>query len=321
MKSLIKISLVALMLGVNVFAQEQIDSKKSKFQISFGYPLGTHGMEKDYVNDFSFNILYGLNGGVDGFEYGGVFNYNSGNVKGFQMAGVANINKKNTSGFQLSGIANINALDTKGFQLSTANITLGKLEGFQLGVFNVAKKVKGLQIGVFNYRENDDEGLSIGLFNIIKNGYYVAETTTGEVLYANTNFKMGSKKFYSIFKLGYSSFKSKPVYSYGFGFGRLFAMSEKMVISTDLSYNKIVHDNDWSVKKNDLYKLDVNYNLKLANKFSLVAGPSLNYYNTNKKVDGEFGTLHLPYTMFEKTNANSKQFFWVGFNLGVNYQF
>ena len=185
-----------------------------------------------------------------------------------------------------------------------------------MGVFNVAKKVKGLQIGVFNYRENDDDGISVGLFNIIKNGYYVAETSTGEVLYANTNFKMGSKKLYTIFKLGYSTFKSKPIYSYGIGFGRLFTISEKGSISTDVSYNKIVHDNDWSVKKNDLYKLDINYNLKLVNKFSLIAGPSLNYYNTNKKVEGKFGTLKLPYTMFEKTTANSKQFFWLGFNFG-----
>ena len=309
------------MLGVSTISQAQDGSKKSKFQVSFGYPVGTHGMETDYVNDFSFNILYGLNGGVDGFEYGGVFNYNSGDVNGFQMAGVANINKGTAQGFQLSGALNLNKLDTKGFQLSTANITLGKLDGVQLGVFNVAKKVKGLQIGVFNYRENDDDGISIGLFNIIKNGYYVAETTSGEVLYVNTNFKMGSKKLYTIFKLGYSSFKSKPIYSYGVGFGRLFTVSEKMAINADVSYNKIVHDNDWSVKKNDLYKLDINYNLKLANKFSLIAGPSFNYYNTNKKVDGEFGTLKLPYTVFDKTNANSKQFFWVGVNFGINYKF
>lgn len=321
MKHLKTISLIALMLCFSAVAQEKNDNKKSKFQVSFGYPLGTHGSATDYINEISFNILYGFNGGVDGFEYGGIFNYNSGNVKGFQMAGVANINKLNTKGFQMSGIANINKLDTKGFQLSTANITLGNIEGLQLGVFNVAKKVKGLQIGVFNYRENDDDGISFGVFNIIKNGYYAIETTSSEVLYANTNYKMGSEKLYTIFKLGYSSYKSKPVYSYGVGFGRLFSISEKKSISTDLSYNKIVYDNDWSINKNDLYKLDINYNLKLVNKFSLIAGPSLNYYNTDQKVDGKFGTLKLPYTISEKTNANSQQSFWVGLNVGINYQF
>ena len=186
MKKLITISLVALMLGATTVAQEQGRGKKSKFQVSFGYPLGTHGSATDFINEISFNILYGFNGGVDGFEYGGIFNYNSGNVKGFQMAGIANINKGKTEGFQMSGISNINMLDTKGFQLSTTNFTLGHLEGIQLGVINVAKKVKGFQIGVINYRENDDNGLSLGLLNIIKNGYYVAETTTGEVLYANS---------------------------------------------------------------------------------------------------------------------------------------
>ena len=115
MKIRITISLVVLMLGICTIAQAQEGSKKSKFQVSFGYPVGTHGMQKDYVNDFSFNILYGLNGGVDGFEYGGVFNYNSGDVKGFQMAGVANINRGNTQGFQLSGALNIKILIQKGF--------------------------------------------------------------------------------------------------------------------------------------------------------------------------------------------------------------
>ena len=333
MKHLITISIAALLLSANLVAQQKEETKKSKFQISFGYPLGTHGSDTNYSNDYSFNILYGINSGVNKFEFGSIFNYNKGNVKGFQMSGVANINKFDTKGFQMS-TANITYGNLNGVQLGTFNLAknvtgsqigvfnLAKnVKGLQIGVFNYSKKVKGLQIGVFNYRENSDDGLSIGLLNIIKNGYYVAEVTTGEVMYANTNYKMGSKKFYTIFKLGYSSFKSKPIYSYGVGFGRVIPFSEKIAVNTELSYNKIVHDNDWSVKKNDLYKLDINYNLQLANKFSLVAGPSLNYYNTNKKVDGEFGTLKLPYTIFEKTNTNSKQFFWVGFNFGINYKF
>ena len=305
MKNLITISFAVLMLSMSMSAQENKEVKTSKLQISFGYPLGTHGSDRTYSNDISFNILYGLNKGVNGFELGGILNYNNGNVNGVQIAGGANINMFNV----------------KGVQIAPANITYGNVEGVQFGTLNLAKRVKGLQIGIINYRENGDDGLSLGIFNIIKNGYYAIESTAGEVMYINTNFKMGSKKLYTIFKLGYSRYKSKSVYSYGIGLGRIFKVSKKTAISTDLSFNKIVYDNDWSPSKNDLYKLDVNYNLKLGDKFSIIAGPSINYYNTNKKIDGEFGTLKIPYTISEKINGNSKKSFWIGANVGLNYKF
>ena len=304
MKKLVSITVLVLMLGISSVAQEKKEVKTSGFQVSFGYPLGSHGSATDYVNDVSFNILYGLNGGVNGFEFGGILNYNYGDVRGVQISGVANINER----------------DTRGFQWSTANLTYGNLHGAQLGVFNYAKKVKGLQIGVINFKD-EDEGLSLGIFNIIKNGYFALESTAGETMYANLNYKMGSKKLYTIFKYGYSAFDGKPVHSYGLGFGRLFDVSENLDFSTDLTYNKIVYDGDWSSKENDLYKLDLNLHYKIADKFSVIAGPSLNFYNTNKMVNGKYGTLNTPYTIHEKTNQNSKQFYWIGLNLGLNYQF
>lgn len=305
MKNILPITVILFMLGISAVAQEKQEEKHSKFQASFGYPLGSHGSSTDYVNDFSFNVLYGLNGGVNGFELGGIFNHNSGNVRGVQIAGVANINKQ----------------DTQGFQWSVANATFGNLNGFQFGVLNYAKEVKGLQLGIINFRENGDDGLSLGIFNIVKNGYYALESTAGETIYANMNYKMGTEKLYTIFKFGYSSFDGEPIYTYGLGLGRLFSVSDKSDISTDLSFNKVVYDNDWRAKDNNLYKLDLNYHYKFNKNLSLLAGPSINFYNTKKQVNGKFGTLDIPYTLHQKTNSNSQQSLWVGMNLGLNYQF
>ena len=67
---------------LNVFAQESDTLLTSKVQVTFAYPLGSNGLNSlNYSNNFSLNILFGLNGGVDGVEIGGLMNYNKGEVK------------------------------------------------------------------------------------------------------------------------------------------------------------------------------------------------------------------------------------------------
>ena len=82
-----------LLISMNLIAQNNDTLKTRKAQITFGYPIGSNGMvSMEYSNNFSFNILYGLNGGVVGAEIGSILNYNKGKVAGFQLTGVSNIN-------------------------------------------------------------------------------------------------------------------------------------------------------------------------------------------------------------------------------------
>jgi len=320
----------------------------------------------EYSNNFSFNILYGLNGGVNGVEIGSIFNYNKGEVKGFQLSGVSNINtgysegfllsgvsnicmdstsglfisgvlnysKQNSKGFQLSGVSNICMDSTsglfisgvlnyskqngKGFQLATANIAANGFKGFQLGVFNYAKKLKGVQFGVINYLNDGAEGLPIGIFSIVKNGHFELELTGGEVIYSNLNYKMGVERFYTIYKAGYSSYKNNPVYSYGLGFGGNISISEKQKISIDLSANQTVYNNDWESNLNMLNKADFNYKYSVSEKFSLLIGPSFNVYVTEEKVDGEYGTLNIPYSIYTNEWSSGKLYMWLGINAGLS---
>jgi len=330
------VSILVLLVSLNLVAQENDSLKTHKAQVTFAYPIGSYGTSSmEYSNNFSFNILYGLNGGLNGAEIGSILNYNKGQVKGFQLSGVSNINIGKSEGFLLSGVSNIcmdstsgvlisgvlnySNQDTKGFQLATTNIAVNQFNGFQLGVFNYAQKLKGVQFGVFNYLDDGEEGLPIGIFSIVKNGHYELELTGGDVIYSNLNYKMGVERFYTIFKAGYSSYKNSPVYSFGLGFGGNISISERQKISIDLSYNQIVYNNNWDCGKlNILNKVDFNYKYSVSEKLSLLLGPSFNVYVTEEKVDGEYGTLNIPYTMYTNEGTTSKLFMWLGINAGLS---
>lgn len=344
--------ILVFFVSINIFAQEDGNQKNRAAQVTFLYPLGSGGMNStEYTNNFSLNILYGLNGGVNGAEIGSILNYNKGNVSGFQLSGVININHGQSNGFLLSGVTTINQGQSKGFLLSgVANINQGQSKGFllsgvlnsssdnaqgfflspvniakkdftgfQLGVVNFASKLNGVQLGVLNIANDASKGIPVGLVNIVKNGYYELEAMGGEVIYSNLNFKMGVERFYTIYKLGYSNYKNNPVYSLGLGIGSKISISDNHSLNIDLSANQIVYDNNWDCgsNSNSLSKADFNYKYSVTNKFSLLIGPSFNVYSTKEKVDGEFGTLNIPYSIYEDESENRKLQMWFGLNAGL----
>jgi hypothetical protein len=359
-------SVLIILSAQNLSAQTANGGESRKVQVTFAYPVGSAGINsRNYTNNFSFNILYGLNGGVNGFELGSLWNHNVGDVKGFQLSGlmnstagnslgflisgVANWNKKAVSGaaisgvlnlsnqslggFQLAGVSNIasdslNGIsisgvlnytngNAKGFQLSTINLAK-HFEGVQVGVLNYTEKLKGVQLGVINIIKEGENGLPIGLLNFVKNGYYEFDLTAGEAIYSNLNYKMGVKRLYTIFKLGYSRYQGKPVYSFGGGFGTSIFLSEKHRLNLELSSNQIYFNNNWDSQSNGLNKLDVNYKFYILDKLSLLIGPSFNTYITEMKINGEYGTINIPYTVYEHEYAGKKLFMWIGLNVGVS---
>ena len=119
MKKLNLVNILVFLISINLVAQENKSIKNRQAQISFAYPIGSNGTNSmEYSNNFSFNILYGLNGGVNGVEIGSILNYNKGEVNGFQLSGVSNINIGNSKGFVLSGVSNICIDSTSGVLIS-----------------------------------------------------------------------------------------------------------------------------------------------------------------------------------------------------------
>ena len=318
----LSLALSALLFSSTIKAQENEEKQVNEAQFTFAYPLGTNGHDAiNQANRFSFNLLYGANGGLNGLEIGGLANYNHGEVKGVQLAGIANINKEYAHGLMWSGCMNLTLDDAYGVQLSELNVAVGDFQGVQAGVINYAGGMRGVQFGLVNIVGEDNGAIPIGLINVVRGGYYELEFMASEVLYTNVNYKMGVERFYTIFKLGTSWYDSEPVYSAGIGFGTMFTLAENHKLSVDLSFNNIVYDEEWDADDNYLTKLDLSYRYSLGEHVSLVAGPSLNWYASDMSQDDGVRTLNIPSHAHNFTCEGYQNWMWVGFNAGLAYRF
>ena len=174
-------------------------------QISLLPYLGS-GVLEGYraANRLSVNLLWGLNGGVNGLEIGGLANHILHDVKGIQIAGIFNIVDDDLTGIQFAGLANdvsdtlygvqisgllnragkaysvqsagllnIARYDFSGIQASAAlNYCGGASTGIQVaGLGNIAKGSLKLQVGsLFNVAEEVENGQFSALYNRAKSG-------------------------------------------------------------------------------------------------------------------------------------------------------
>lgn len=81
--------------------------------------------------------------------------------------GIVNGSTGDSSGLTLGLLGNY-AENYRGVQLAwLANYASGTLSGVQWSAFNYAGRLNGLQIGFLNYSEASDQGVQIGLINIM----------------------------------------------------------------------------------------------------------------------------------------------------------
>lgn len=151
--------------------------------------------ENDEEHKFSFGLLGGHSGKIDGMSFGllgyvveqggasglmlaaGV-NFNHGSLYGAQIAGGANYSGSTVTGAQIAAGGNIAGDTVKGAQLSYVNLAFKDMTGAQVGVVNYAKTIDGAQVGVMNVAEST-YGLQVGLFNYSKkvNGFQLGLAT------------------------------------------------------------------------------------------------------------------------------------------------
>ena len=177
-----------------------------------------------------------------------------------------------------------------------------------------------MQFGLINVVSNySSKHVPIGLLSIVKGGLQEVEVTGGDAIYSNANFKIGVPKFYTIFKVGYSSYKNDPVFTSGLGFGTEISLKNNHKLNIDLSSNTIALNSFKVSDLNSLNKLDLNYKYTFNDRFSLIVGPSLNVYVSQYENEaGGYGTLNIPYTIHKKTYDRTGLFTWVGLNMGVS---
>jgi hypothetical protein len=264
------------------------------FQVSLTPGLSSHGMfSSQVVNKFSVNLIGGYTAGVNGLEIGGLFNINKQDTRYLQVAGIFNLVGGSVRGVQIAGVHNF-AIDTvKGLQFAGfINKAEGEVRGMQFSVLNnEAHKLKGLQIGLVNVADTS-YGASIGLINIVRNGFYKVSFTTNNVMNSNITLKTGTHAFYSTLLTGANLSTNKKMYAFGLGIGHDFMFSKQFYASTEVDYqlaNTGLWEDQWAQAKLLL-------NLQITKNISIIAGPTYNHYRHNGsfQIDGYKNITNVP---------------------------
>ena len=199
-----KYKLSIILILSSIIAESQVLSSrkgnthnKSEFQISLIYPIGTNGGNSyNITNNFSINLIAGINGGVNGMEFGGFLNIDKQEVHGIQLAGFGNLNGGNTNGIQMSGFFNVNKGSMGGLQLAGfTNLNSGSCRGIQgagflnynrdseqivqlAGFGNISGSFDGIQAaGFFNFSRTAGTADSVDVlknYDFLKSGMQLA---------------------------------------------------------------------------------------------------------------------------------------------------
>ena len=103
--------------------------------------------ESQSINGFRFNLIYGKNANVTGFDLG-LANQTTGKEVGVQW-GLVNFTDGGFTGWQDSFV-NITKGMSVGLQSGGVNYHDGYFNGLQISIVNYAATLKGLQIGLIN---------------------------------------------------------------------------------------------------------------------------------------------------------------------------
>ncbi len=160
----------------------------SPYQVSLVPRLSTHGLYNSQVVDHvSINLIGGYTAGINGAEFGGLFNINRKDVRlfqaastfnfvggsstGVQLAGLYNRVLGKATGFQFAGLANNTNRFKGGFQLGLlANKTEQFSGGFQLAALaNINKQANSLHLTALMNTAVSSKGITIaGLTNVTR---------------------------------------------------------------------------------------------------------------------------------------------------------
>lgn len=169
------------------------DSFYRQWQVTLIPPIGTNGRLSGLVtNQFSLNAFIGYNGGVDGVEFGGFFNFIKHQMHGAQFAGFGNMVGGSVDGAQFAGYFNHNFGNLNGAQFAGFyNFNHGENEGFQAaGFFNMnLKNTNGVQAaGFLNVNRGDFNGAQGAGFVNVNGGDFNGIQAAGFVNVNGKNF-------------------------------------------------------------------------------------------------------------------------------------
>lgn len=293
--------------GTNHILSGQVTNELS-INVIAGYSGGVDGIEVGGVANLVRGQMSGLQvagisnfvgNGLGGLQFAGVSNHAFGRSSGLQLAGIANtlggtaqvsqfagvvnLSGSHLTGMQAAGVANFSFGTHQGMQLAGSFNFANTLHGTQISPFNVANKVeRGLQLGIVNFADSSGS-VPVGLFSFVRqNGYRRLELSANELLYVNTTFKTGVRKFYNVFTAGFTPNDSLNnwLWSYGYGVGTALNLNRRQTAQLNLDFTLNALNVGRQRNFNQLNKLHLTYEQRLGRRFALAAGTTLNFFAT-----------------------------------------
>jgi hypothetical protein len=269
---------------------------------------------------------------VDGLQMAGFVNFVWGNSKGAQAAGFVNATRGKNQGAQVAGFVNA-VLDTAGGAqvagfinyahrqftgtqvAGFVNASMQDMKGSQTGFLNYAKRLNGAQVGVLNFSESCT-GVPVGFLSYVHSGYHKIEVSADEIFYINAAFRTGVAAFHNIITAGIRpSIYNNPLWTFGYGIGSTAVLSKRFNIDFDIISNQVVIGGRMD-RINLINKGYAGLEFKLADKFSIAAGPTINAQITDN------GYLYYPQIfrdiqpdIFYSTSLDGERLFlkmWIG---------
>ncbi|GAA4821741.1 hypothetical protein [Algivirga pacifica] len=288
------------------------------------------------THHYSLNLLFGINGGLQGMELGGLGNVLRMPSSGFMTAGGANITQSRFYGVQAApvnigigkfsgtqlGLTNLLTSEGKGAQLGVVNLATDSLKGVQVACLNMGRYIKGVQVGILNIADEVD-GASIGILSIVKKGYRsmeVSNTSTYDVL---ATYRMGGGDIYNLFSLGYQEQSGYKRYALGYGIGYHKFIDRKNRFFAEASAFHINEDELWTNGLNLVSKVNVGLELRLFPWVAVAVSPSLNvltsqFYGAHPLTEGT-PPLYRTNTLFEKQYTATNVQIWAGYQVGLRF--
>lgn len=262
---------------------------------------GLANADKSAVSGLQIAGLYNETQAFTGLQIGGIVNNARGVQNGVQLSGLVNHTKVFQNGLQLSGLVNVATTMTNGAQISGLVNRAKKINGFQLGVVNLADTLQGIAIGPFNYHRNG------------KHAFSVSAQENGQV---NVSYKSGNRSLYNILQLGWvHAGNPGGYYLYGYGLGSEWTLKRKVKMAAELVSLFYTTAKEFNTDYDNVcFQPLLIY--QVHPKLQLFAGPRLQYQLTgnNEGLNAYTGFRRNMITL----NENSRNPLSLGWTLGMN---
>lgn len=279
---------------------------------------GVYNMVKQEVNGAQVGGVFSFSKKITGAQVGGVFTHAQ-QIKGVQVSGVYSYASQKVSGGQIGGVFTMS--DTvAGLQLGGVFNHSGYLKGVQVaGLFNHSTTMNGFQLAPFNFAR-DAKGIPFGFFSFVKNGYHKIEVSLNEMRMANLGFRTGVDHLHNVFFAGISVQETNRLWTYGYGFGTSFKITDKWSINADISAQQLNPVGSAQKYLDLVNRILVTAEFAPAKKLRVALGPSYNIRVSDMRGPAYTMLDHINY-MSNQDGGNSfiNTKMWMGVSLSVKF--